>query len=101
MYDVISLFAGIGGIDLGFIQAGFNICWANELDHAACNTFRYNFGNNYLVEGDIHRVDESTIPHADVLAAGFPCQSYPEEKDIPKIQRESLYCKDLFVKTSG
>jgi len=76
VYDVISLFAGIGGIDLGFIQAGFNICWANELDHAACNTFRYNFGNNYLVEGDIHRVDESTIPHADVLAAGFPCQSF-------------------------
>lgn len=76
MYDVVSLFAGIGGIDLGFIQAGFNVCWANEQDHAACNTFRHNFGSQYLVEGDIHDIDESVIPHCDVLAAGFPCQSF-------------------------
>ena len=73
---VCSLFSGIGGIDLGFIQAGFDIVWANEKDPAACRTYRYNFGSDYLVEGDIRRIDMRTIPHADVLAAGFPCQSF-------------------------
>lgn len=74
--DVVSLFAGIGGICLGFREAGFHICWANEKDHAACETYRHNFGDNYLIEGDIRKVNIKTIPHAAVLAAGFPCQSF-------------------------
>ena len=49
MYSVVSLFAGIGGICLGFQQAGFDVIWANEKDHAACLTYRHNFGNDYLV----------------------------------------------------
>lgn len=72
----ISLFAGIGGICMGFKQAGFQIIWANEKDSAACRTYRYNFGGNYLVEGDIRKVDKSSIPPADILIAGFPCQSF-------------------------
>lgn len=48
---VCSLFAGIGGIDIGFQQAGFNVVWANEYDPAACRTYRKNFGNSNLVEG--------------------------------------------------
>ena len=73
---VISLFAGIGGICLGFKQAGFEIIWANEKDAAACRTYRYNFGPEYLVEGDIRKIDMNRLPKADVLAAGFPCQSF-------------------------
>ena len=73
---VCSLFSGIGGIDLAFQQAGFDIVWANEKDAAACRTYRHNFGSDYLVEGDIRKVDVNTIPEADVLAAGFPCQSF-------------------------
>lgn len=76
MYTVVSLFSGIGGIDLGFKQAGFDIVWANEMDHAACETYRHNFGADCLVEGDIRKIDATTIPQADVLAAGFPCQSF-------------------------
>ena len=76
MLDVVSLFAGIGGICLGFRQAGFNICWANEKDHAACLTYRHNLGDDYLIEGDIKKIDEGSIPGADILAAGFPCQSF-------------------------
>lgn len=72
----VSLFAGIGGICMGFKQAGFQIVWANEKDPAACRTYRYNFGNNYLVEGDIRKIDKSSIPSADILIAGFPCQSF-------------------------
>lgn len=73
---VVSMFAGIGGICLGFKQADFEIVWANEKDAAACRTYRYNFGSEYLIEGDIRKVDMQQLPKADVLAAGFPCQSF-------------------------
>lgn len=73
---VVSLFSGIGGIDLGFIQAGFEVIWANELDKYACITYRHNFGSNALVEGDIRSVNATVIPKADVIVAGFPCQSF-------------------------
>ena len=73
---VVSLFSVIGGIDLGFIQAGFEVIWANELDKYACITYRHNFGSNALVEGDIRSVNATVIPKADILTAGFPCQSF-------------------------
>lgn len=73
---VCSLFSGIGGIDLGFQQAGFDIVWANEIDSAACKTYRYNFENALLVEGDIHKISAENIPEFDVLTAGFPCQPF-------------------------
>lgn len=73
---VCSLFAGIGGIDLGFEQAGFEIAWANEIDKDACNTYRYNFPNTVLVEDDIRNINLDTIPDFDILTAGFPCQSF-------------------------
>ena len=73
---VASLFSGIGGIDLAFEQTGFSIVWANEIDHYACKTYRYNFPNNLIYEGDIRNIDKSSIPDFDVLTAGFPCQSF-------------------------
>lgn len=76
MPSVCSLFSGIGGIDLGFIQAGFDIVWANEMDAAACRTYRHNFPNTNLIEGNIKRIATSDIPDCDVLTAGFPCQPF-------------------------
>ncbi len=76
MPSVCSLFSGIGGIDLGFIQAGFDVAWANEMDAAACRTYRHNFPNANLNEGDIKKVANSDIPDFDVLTAGFPCQPF-------------------------
>lgn len=73
---VCSLFSGIGGIDLGFIQAGFEIVWANEIDRDAARTYKYNFGAEHLVEKDIRTVSTNEIPDFDVLAAGFPCQPF-------------------------
>lgn len=73
---VASLFSGIGGIDLGFQQAGFDIVWANEFDHDAAKTYRHNFGAEHLVEADIRTIDPQTIPDFDVLVAGFPCQPF-------------------------
>jgi DNA (cytosine-5)-methyltransferase 1 len=74
--NVASLFAGIGGIDLGFKQAGFDIVWANEIDAATCKTYRHNFGNASLVENDIRNISTNDIPDFDVLTAGFPCQPF-------------------------
>lgn len=73
---VCSLFSGIGGIDLGFQQAGFDVVWANEFDKDAATTYRHNFGGEHLVEKDIRRVDASEIPDFDILVAGFPCQPF-------------------------
>ncbi|MCR5353811.1 MAG: DNA (cytosine-5-)-methyltransferase [Clostridiales bacterium] len=73
---ICSLFAGIGGIDLAFVQAGFEIVWANEIDSDACKTYRYNFPDNNLIEGDIKAINKCIIPDFDVLTAGFPCQPF-------------------------
>ena len=73
---VCSLFSGIGGIDLGFKQAGFDIMWANEFDKDAATTYRKNFGAEHLIEGDITKVDINSIPDFDILVAGFPCQPF-------------------------
>lgn len=76
MAKVGSLFAGIGGIDLAFEQAGCEIVWANEKDHNAAITYSNNFSSPHLMEGDIVSIDASDIPDIDILTAGFPCQPF-------------------------
>ncbi len=76
MFKVGSLFSGIGGIDLGFEQAGFEIAWANEIDSAACKTYRHNFPNATLIEDDIRNINSDDLSDIDVLVAGFPCQPF-------------------------
>lgn len=71
-----SLFAGIGGIDLGFQQAGFEIVWANELDRDACKTYRLNFPDTELFECDICKRNASSLQKVDIITAGFPCQPF-------------------------
>lgn len=71
-----SMFAGIGGMCLAFKKAGCKIVWANELDRAACKTYRLNFGDRYLVPGNIKNIDPRDIPKFDILTAGFPCQAF-------------------------
>ena len=73
---VCSLFSGIGGIDLAFQQAGFDIVWANEFDRDAAKTYRHNFGEEHLVQRDIKGVKTEDIPDFEVLVAGFPCQPF-------------------------
>ncbi len=73
---IVSLFCGIGGIDLAFEQAGHTVVWANDKDKYACRTYRHNFPSVNLIEGDIRDIDKSSIPDCDIVTAGFPCQSF-------------------------
>lgn len=71
-----SMFAGIGGICQGFEQADFDMVWANEIDTAACKTYKHNLGDEWLTTGDVRKISPTSIPDLDVLTAGFPCQSF-------------------------
>jgi DNA-methyltransferase (dcm) len=75
-YAAGSMFAGIGGICLGFKNAGAKMVWANEIDSDACSTYRKNMGSEYLVQGDIKTIKAEDIPTIDILTAGFPCQAF-------------------------
>lgn len=71
----LSLFAGVGGIDLGFKRAGVEIIWANDCDKHACITYRSNFENE-IVEGKIEDINTEDIPYADIVLFGFPCTPF-------------------------
>lgn len=75
MLKCASFFAGAGGIDLGFKQAGFETIYANEFDHYAAETFERNFSIK-VDKRDIRNVKETELPDFDVLIAGFPCQAF-------------------------
>lgn len=75
-FKVGSLFTGIGGIDIGFEHAGFEISWANDNDFYAGKTYSYNFPHIHLIQKDIRDVNPQTLPEIDILTAGFPCQPF-------------------------
>ena len=75
MFRCASFFAGVGGIDLGFEQAGFDVVYANEICEKASLTFKQNHEIR-LDTRDIRDVKSSEIPDFDVMLAGFPCQAF-------------------------
>ena len=68
-----SLFAGIGGFDLGFLRAGFEVAWCVEFDKNAQAVLRARFPDAKIY-GDIREVDETKLERVDVICGGFPCQ---------------------------
>lgn len=76
--NIVSLFSGAGGLDLGFKKAGFDIIWANEYDKTIWETFTLNFPNTILDTRSITDVPSSDIPDAIGIVGGPPCQSWSE-----------------------
>ncbi len=75
-FTFIDLFAGIGGIRMGFEKNGGQCVFTSEWDKYAVKTYCENFSINHSITGDITRVEEDSIPDHDVLLAGFPCQPF-------------------------
>ena len=75
MVTVGGLFSGVGGIELGFKQAGFDTAWANEFDKYSSKTYRLNH-EDHLIEDDVHLLQGKDIQPVDVLTGGFPCQAF-------------------------
>lgn len=72
---VISLFAGIGGLDTGFIENGYEVVWANDIDKYAAQTYQANYASPIIL-GDLNEINLDEIPSADVVIGGFPCQPF-------------------------
>lgn len=75
---VVSFFAGAGGLDLGFKQAGFNVIWANEYDKEIWETYEKNHPNSILDKRSIVDIPASDVPDCDGIIGGPPCQSWSE-----------------------
>jgi DNA (cytosine-5)-methyltransferase 1 len=73
-FSFIDLFAGIGGIRLGFESAGGHCVFSSEFDENACKTYEANFGEH--PSGDITKINAKDIPDFDILLGGFPCQAF-------------------------
>jgi len=73
-----TFFAGAGGLDLGFQQAGFEIVWSNEYDKTIWDTHKANFPNTYLDKRSIVDVLPEELPEVDGIIGGPPCQSWSE-----------------------
>lgn len=79
MYKCIDLFAGIGGIRLGFEQAfgkDIKTVFISEIDKYARTTYKENFKDEIEIAGDITKVSEKDVPAFDICLAGFPCQAF-------------------------
>ena len=98
-FRVISLFSGAGGMDLGFINAGFEIVWANDFFKEAVESYKKNVDDR-IVYGDITKIDSSKMPDdIDLVIGGFPCQGFSvaNTKRSMKDERNFLYKEMLRV----
>ena len=75
--NIISLFSGAGGLDLGFEKAGFKVAIANEFDKNIWETYEKNH-STFLIRDDIRKIKSSILPECDGIIGGPPCQSWSE-----------------------
>lgn len=75
---IVSFFAGAGGLDLGFKNAGFDVIWANEYDKEIWETFEKNHKNTILDKRSIVDIASDEVPDCDGIIGGPPCQSWSE-----------------------
>jgi DNA (cytosine-5)-methyltransferase 1 len=75
-FRTLDLFAGVGGIRLGFEKEGFKTIFANDFDKTCKETYDLNFNDPKLIVADIWKIDIKEIPEFDILLGGFPCQPF-------------------------
>jgi len=75
-FKTVDLFAGIGGIRLGFENAGFKTVFANDFEPQCKNTYDLNFRDSKLIVEDIRKIGIDDLPKFDFLLGGFPCQAF-------------------------
>lgn len=100
-YKVASLFAGIGGFDLGFDFAGFDLIWANDFDKYAVQTYKANVSEK-IICADITKIIDQ-IPEHDVLIGGFPCQPFSSLGNLKGFEDEGrgnlfFTIRDILIK---
>lgn len=90
--QIVSLFAGAGGIDLGLIRSGHQVIWANDFDSDSCETYAHNLGE-HIHCSDIKEVKSNSIPDSDLIVGGFPCQGFSVANKFRSVEdeRNELY----------
>ncbi len=96
--NIVSLFSGAGGLDLGLVQAGHKIIWANDSDPDAVATYRKNI-DQHIRLGSIEEISSSDIPDCEVVVGGFPCQGFSQANLLrfEEDERNRLYLEFLRV----
>ena len=95
---IVSLFSGAGGLDLGLIQAGHEIVWANDSDIDCVNTYRANIGL-HIVHEKIENISSTSVPDCDAVVGGFPCQGFSQANLLrfEHDERNHLYLEFLRI----
>lgn len=75
-FNTIDLFAGVGGIRIGFEKAGFKTVFANDFEEKCKDTYDLNFKDSKLIVEDIRKIGIDDLPEFDFLLGGFPCQAF-------------------------
>jgi DNA (cytosine-5)-methyltransferase 1 len=73
--SVVSLFSGAGVLDKGFIDNGFDVVFAVDIDEGACQTYKHNIGN-HIINEDITKINKKELPKASIVIGGSPCQGF-------------------------
>ncbi len=84
--NIVSFFAGAGGLDLGFQKAGFNVIWANEYDREIWETYEKNHPHTTLDRRSIVSIPANEVPECDGIIGGPPCQSWSEAGALKGIE---------------
>lgn len=94
------MFSGAGGLDLGFVQAGIQVLWANDINKFACETYRKNLGE-HIISGSINLIDFSILPKVDVVIGGPPCQGFSVagKMDLNDSRSKLIWTYQSIIKT--
>lgn len=100
---VIDLFAGVGGLSLGFEKAGFDVVIANEYDSSIATAYQYNHKNTKMIVGDITSIDLNEtfgkyVGKIDVIIGGPPCQGFSQKGQRKTINDERNFLFKYYVK---